>query len=123
MAKGKKKTKFIPLDQIGKIENIPKPEKKENNEIVKKSETSTPSTPKSPSTPKNTPKNNKEKKEKVIKDEKEDFSSCIICTEDVELYAVGSCNHPICHKCSLKLRLLYKTKECPYCKVHIKQII
>jgi len=121
MAKGKKKTKFIPLDQIGKLESK-KTEEKVNSSENKVENSSTPETKEKPTSPKDTtPKSNnnnkKEKKEKVIKDEKEDFSTCIICTEDVKLYAVGVCNHPICHKCSLRLRVLYQSKECPYCKV------
>jgi len=124
MAKGKKKTKFIPLDQIGKLESKKTEEKvnsSENN--VEKNKTS--ETTEKPSTPKETQKSNnkKEKKEKVIKDEKEDFSTCIICTEDVNLYAVGVCNHPICHKCSLRLRILYQSKECPYCKTELEDVI
>ncbi|ORX46852.1 hypothetical protein BCR36DRAFT_330993 [Piromyces finnis] len=128
MAKGKKKTKFIPIDQIGNLEskkteervNTPQKNVEESTTTTETTENQTITKSNSPS-PK--PNNKKKKKENVVKDEKEDFSSCIICTEDVELYAVGSCNHPICHRCSLRLRILYETKECPYCKTELNNVI
>lgn len=114
MGKGKKRTKFVPIDQIGKIDN-----KKEEKKEKKVETTQSDITIENKTEIKNveSKKNEKNEKKKVVKDEKEDFSMCIICTENVLLYAVGVCNHPICHKCSLRLRLLYGTKECPYCKV------
>ncbi|KAF9582459.1 hypothetical protein BGW38_000187 [Lunasporangiospora selenospora] len=42
--------------------------------------------------------------------------SCFICTEDVVIFAVSDCNHRTCHLCLLRLRALYKTKNCAYCK-------
>lgn len=43
--------------------------------------------------------------------------SCFICTENIVIFAVSDCNHRTCHLCSLRLRALYKTKNCAYCKV------
>jgi hypothetical protein len=45
--------------------------------------------------------------------------SCFICTENIVIFAVSDCNHRTCHLCSLRLRALYKTKNCAYCKVKI----
>ncbi|KAF9198283.1 hypothetical protein BGZ49_000926 [Haplosporangium sp. Z 27] len=42
--------------------------------------------------------------------------SCFICTENIVIFAVSECNHRTCHLCSLRLRALYKTKNCAYCK-------
>lgn len=42
---------------------------------------------------------------------------CFICAEEISCYAVGECNHRVCHLCSLRLRALYKQKTCAYCKV------
>ncbi|KAF9164407.1 hypothetical protein BGX21_011286 [Mortierella sp. AD011] len=42
--------------------------------------------------------------------------SCFICTENIIIFAVSDCNHRTCHLCSLRLRALYKTKNCTYCK-------
>ena len=42
---------------------------------------------------------------------------CFICTEPVQLYSLSPCNHRTCHVCSIRLRALYKKKECTFCKV------
>lgn len=42
---------------------------------------------------------------------------CFICTEPIAIFAVAECNHRTCHLCSLRLRALYKTRNCAYCKV------
>ncbi|KAF9934743.1 hypothetical protein FBU30_000601 [Linnemannia zychae] len=42
--------------------------------------------------------------------------TCFICTENIVIFAVSECNHRTCHLCSLRLRALYKTKNCAYCK-------
>ncbi|KAG8968551.1 hypothetical protein FRC03_006951 [Tulasnella sp. 419] len=41
---------------------------------------------------------------------------CFICAEKVKFYAVSECNHRTCHVCSLRLRALYKKKDCTFCK-------
>jgi hypothetical protein len=45
------------------------------------------------------------------------METCLICTEEIKIAAFGQCNHPICHLCCLRLRALYKSNQCPYCKV------
>jgi hypothetical protein len=42
---------------------------------------------------------------------------CFICAEPVQLYSVAPCNHRTCHVCAIRLRALYKKKECTFCKV------
>lgn len=42
---------------------------------------------------------------------------CFICTEPIVTYAVGACDHRTCHLCALRLRALYETRNCAYCKV------
>ncbi|KAI9494846.1 hypothetical protein BDB00DRAFT_882690 [Zychaea mexicana] len=55
-------------------------------------------------------------------DDSDDASSeasgdlCFICTEPIVTYAVGNCDHRTCHLCALRLRALYKTKNCALCK-------
>lgn len=44
---------------------------------------------------------------------------CFICTEPIVAYAVAACDHRTCHLCALRLRALYKTRNCAYCKVII----
>lgn len=42
---------------------------------------------------------------------------CFICASDVEHHAVAPCNHRTCHICALRMRALYKTKDCVHCRV------
>lgn len=42
---------------------------------------------------------------------------CYICTEPVRYWMLGTCNHRTCHVCALRLRALYKKRECTFCKV------
>ncbi|KAB8302506.1 hypothetical protein EYC80_005899 [Monilinia laxa] len=41
---------------------------------------------------------------------------CFICASDVEHNAVAPCNHRTCHICALRMRALYKTKDCVHCR-------
>ncbi|KAK1218754.1 hypothetical protein PQX77_018554 [Marasmius sp. AFHP31] len=41
---------------------------------------------------------------------------CWICAEPVKYYSVSDCNHRTCHVCALRLRALYKKKDCTFCK-------
>lgn len=49
--------------------------------------------------------------------EEEEVDTCYICAEPVKYYALGTCSHRTCHVCSLRLRALYKKRECTFCKV------
>lgn len=63
-----------------------------------------------------------EKKPQVVDDSNTDSSDedegelCFICTEPIVTFAVASCDHRTCHKCTLRLRALYETRNCAYCK-------
>jgi len=48
---------------------------------------------------------------------------CFICAEPVKYFAVSTCNHRTCHVCSLRLRALYKKRECTFCKAEQTTII
>ncbi|CAI2164095.1 5454_t:CDS:2 [Funneliformis geosporum] len=50
-------------------------------------------------------------------------NECFICAETVHYYAVPECNHKSCHVCSLRLRALYKSKNCAYCKTERIKVI
>jgi hypothetical protein len=49
--------------------------------------------------------------------EEDEGELCFICTEPVVTYAVAQCDHRTCHRCTLRLRALYETRNCAYCKV------
>jgi hypothetical protein len=42
---------------------------------------------------------------------------CFICASPVVHNAVAPCNHRTCHICALRMRALYKTKDCAHCRV------
>ena len=44
-------------------------------------------------------------------------SNCILCaTDECSHLAVGKCDHPICAKCAMRLRVKNKDKSCALCK-------
>lgn len=46
-----------------------------------------------------------------------DAEVCFICASPVVHNAVAPCNHRTCHICALRMRALYKTKDCAHCRV------
>lgn len=56
-------------------------------------------------------------------DDKGEKDLCWICAEPVKLYSVGPCNHRTCHICALRLRALYKVRECTFCKASLDRLI
>jgi len=52
-------------------------------------------------------------------EKKENTKECHICAEKIVYYAVGECNHRTCHICSVRLRALYKSWTCTFCKVSL----
>ncbi|KAL0089717.1 C2H2-type zinc finger transcription factor [Phycomyces blakesleeanus] len=55
--------------------------------------------------------------------DEEDEEVCFICTEPIMTYAVSECDHRTCHLCALRLRSLYKTRNCAYCKTEQRTVI
>jgi hypothetical protein len=54
-------------------------------------------------------------------DEDPEGELCFICGNSMKgrYYSVAPCNNAFCHNCSLRLRALYKSTNCPFCKVLI----
>ncbi|KAJ3018986.1 hypothetical protein HKX48_002482 [Thoreauomyces humboldtii] len=48
---------------------------------------------------------------------------CFICADTVTCYAIGECNHRVCHLCCLRLRALYKQKTCAMCKTELSDVV
>lgn len=42
---------------------------------------------------------------------------CFICASPVVHNSVAPCNHRTCHICAIRMRALYKTKDCAHCRV------
>ena len=47
---------------------------------------------------------------------------CVVCCEDVEFFAIGMCDHPVCHKCCVRMRVLGKETFCPVCRTELQQV-
>ncbi|KAK7908972.1 hypothetical protein PG985_014850 [Apiospora marii] len=48
---------------------------------------------------------------------------CFICASPVVHQSVAPCNHRTCHICSLRMRALYKNKECAHCRTASQYVI
>ncbi|KAG2202501.1 hypothetical protein INT47_013117 [Mucor saturninus] len=68
-------------------------------------------------------KNNHDAKKQVDSSSEDEEELCYICTEPMETYAVAECGHRTCHRCTLRLRALYNTRNCAYCKTEQKIVI
>ncbi|PSR92303.1 hypothetical protein BD289DRAFT_406108 [Coniella lustricola] len=49
-------------------------------------------------------------------DEDAEGEVCFICANPIQHHAVAPCNHVTCHICALRMRALYKNKDCPHCR-------
>lgn len=56
-------------------------------------------------------------------DVKEDDNVCIVCWREIGVYAVGLCDHPVCHECSTRMRVLCRKSECPICRRNLPKVI
>nr|SVE74966.1 EOG090X01BP [Daphnia dolichocephala] len=45
-----------------------------------------------------------------------EHACCPVCFRDVEIFSIGVCDHPICHECSTRMRVLCKEDACPICR-------
>ncbi|KAF3288078.1 hypothetical protein TWF132_008056 [Orbilia oligospora] len=48
---------------------------------------------------------------------------CFICANPVQYHSIAPCNHMTCHICALRMRALYKTKQCPHCRTNSDYVI
>lgn len=48
---------------------------------------------------------------------------CVVCFKEVEIFSVGSCNHPVCYECSTIMRVLCQQNECPICRQDVPKVI
>lgn len=48
--------------------------------------------------------------------------ACPVCFKDVEIFSVGVCDHPICHECSTRMRVLCKEDACPICRQDLNKV-
>lgn len=50
------------------------------------------------------------------------MSSCPVCHEGIDVFAVGCCDHVICYKCSCRMRVLCEQFYCPICRTDLPQV-
>ena len=50
-------------------------------------------------------------------------NACPVCFKDVEIFSIGICDHPICHECSTRMRVLCKEDACPICRQDLTKVI
>uniref|UniRef100_T1H0H0 RING-type domain-containing protein n=1 Tax=Megaselia scalaris TaxID=36166 RepID=T1H0H0_MEGSC len=49
--------------------------------------------------------------------------ACVVCFKNIEIFSIGSCDHPFCHECSTRMRVLCKQNECPICRQSLSKVI
>ncbi|EEB07645.1 ubiquitin-protein ligase E3 [Schizosaccharomyces japonicus yFS275] len=59
----------------------------------------------------------------VEEEDDEDGEFCFICAQNVTYMCIMPCNHQLCHVCALRLRALYKTNNCTFCKTAWDQVL
>jgi E3 ubiquitin-protein ligase ZNF598 len=48
---------------------------------------------------------------------------CFICANPIQHISLAPCNHITCHICALRLRALYKNKDCPHCRTAAPYVV
>lgn len=49
-------------------------------------------------------------------------NDCVICCKEIEIFAVGECNHAVCYNCMTRMRGLINQNECPICRKNLDQV-
>ncbi|XP_051570930.1 E3 ubiquitin-protein ligase ZNF598-like [Myxocyprinus asiaticus] len=50
-------------------------------------------------------------------------STCVLCCLDIDIFAVGKCDHPVCYRCSTKMRVLCEQKYCAVCREQLDKVV
>lgn len=53
---------------------------------------------------------------------KDPEKTCVLCCQDVEIFALGKCDHPVCYRCSTKMRVLCDQKYCAVCREELDKV-
>ncbi|XP_034566952.1 E3 ubiquitin-protein ligase ZNF598 [Notolabrus celidotus] len=54
---------------------------------------------------------------------KEPEKHCVLCCQEVEIFALGKCDHPVCYRCSTKMRVLCDQKYCAVCREELDKVV
>lgn len=47
---------------------------------------------------------------------------CVLCCQEVNIFALGKCDHPVCYRCSTKMRVLCDQKYCAVCREELDKV-
>ena len=47
---------------------------------------------------------------------------CVLCCQEVDILALGKCDHPVCYRCSTKMRVLCEQKYCAVCREELDKV-
>lgn len=53
---------------------------------------------------------------------KESEKHCVLCCQEVDIFALGKCDHPVCYRCSTKMRVLCDQKYCAVCREELDKV-
>ncbi|XP_076020628.1 E3 ubiquitin-protein ligase ZNF598 [Genypterus blacodes] len=54
---------------------------------------------------------------------KETEKQCVLCCQDLDIIAIGKCDHPVCYRCSTKMRVLCEQKYCAVCREELDKVV
>lgn len=54
---------------------------------------------------------------------KESEKHCVLCCQEVDIFALGKCDHPVCYRCSTKMRVLCDQKYCAVCREELDKVV
>lgn len=47
---------------------------------------------------------------------------CVLCCGELDVVALGRCDHPICYRCSVRMRALCGVRYCAVCREELAQV-
>ncbi|XP_057673751.1 E3 ubiquitin-protein ligase ZNF598 [Corythoichthys intestinalis] len=54
---------------------------------------------------------------------KETEKHCVLCCQEIDIFAFGKCDHPVCYRCSTKMRVLCEQKYCAVCREELDKVV
>ncbi|XP_008120356.1 E3 ubiquitin-protein ligase ZNF598 [Anolis carolinensis] len=48
---------------------------------------------------------------------------CVLCCGELEVVALGRCDHPVCFRCSVRMRALCNGRYCAVCREELDQVV
>ncbi|KAK6312612.1 hypothetical protein J4Q44_G00182760 [Coregonus suidteri] len=49
--------------------------------------------------------------------------NCVLCCQELDIFALGKCDHPVCYRCSTKMRVLCDQKYCAVCREELDKVV